>query len=512
MSFPTRTSSTAPTASAARYGGWHKVTSPGIGPLGLAGTIAGISGLVAAFLVGSLVSPVAGLVLAVFTVAGLVPLVVHARDGRTGYGWAGARLGFGWARARGRSRYTPAMLGGRVAMGWSGPCPTPGLLARSQLRGVIVPLWDEVGVLRTRANRWTVLLECPIDSAALVDPDTLAGWTEAWGHWLASLPHEAHVHAATVTVESYPDPGQALIAETTRLHQMGAPTLAGAFRDEVATVWPGESHSARVWVAIVFTTHRPGQRPATAGQMCDLVTERVAGLCASLAKGTGVGRTAPMTPGQLVAIARTAYDPQAAGLFDAADASGIDHGLTWAQAGPVAAEEEWDHYRHDGAVSVTYKMTSAPAGDVVAGVLAPLLDPTPGLARKRVTLIYRHHDAAEAARIADADLRTAASRAGERRGQVRAGHAAALDQARTAADEQAAGAGLTRLSLLVTATVTDPEGLPTARTLVEQLGARSRLALRPCYGSQAAAFTAALGLGVLPTDVTRIPDTLRDAL
>ena len=175
-------------ATQARYSGWHKVTSPGIGPLGLAGTIAGISGLVLAFLVGSLGAPVAGLVLAVLTVAGLLPLVVRARDGRTGYGWAGARIGFGWARARGRSRYTPAMLGGRVAMGWSGPSPAPGLLARSQLRGVIVPLWDEVGVLRTRANRWTVCLECPVDSAALVDPDTLAGWTEAWGHWLASLP------------------------------------------------------------------------------------------------------------------------------------------------------------------------------------------------------------------------------------------------------------------------------------------------------------------------------------
>ena len=65
---------------------------------------------------------------------------------------------------------------------------------------------------------------------------------------------------------------------------------------------------------------------------------------------------------------------------------------------------------------------------------------------------------------------------------------------------------------MVTATVPDPDGLAVARTLVEQLGARSRLQLRPCYGSQSAAFTAALGLGVLPTDVTRIPDTLRDAL
>ena len=185
-----------------------------------------------------------------------------------------------------------------------------------------------------------------------------------------------------------------------------------------------------MWVAIVFTTARPGQRPATGGQMCDLITERLPGLCASLAQGTGAGQVAPMTPDQMVAIARTAYDPDAAGLFDAAAAAGIDHGLTWAQAGPVAADEAWDHLRHDGAISVTYKMTSAPAGDVPARVLAPLLDPTPGLARKRVTLIYRHHDAAEAARIADADLRTAASRAGERRGQVRSEHAAALAEAR----------------------------------------------------------------------------------
>jgi hypothetical protein len=506
------TDTPSPSPAAARYSGWYEVTSPGIGPLGLVGTIAGITGLVAAFLVGTLATPVAGLVLAVVTVAGLLPLAVHARDGRTGYGWLAARVGFSWARARGRSRYTPALLGGRVAMGWSGPSPAPGLLARSQLRGVIVPLWGEVGVLRTRANRWTVLLECPVPSADLVDPDTLAGWTEAWGHWLAALPHEAQVHAATVTVETFPDTGRALAAEAQRLSRPGAPELAGAFLDEVGRTWPGQSLSSRVWVAIVFTTARPGGRPATAAQMGDLITERVAGLCASLARGTGAGAAAPMTPSQVVAIARTAYDPDAAGLFDAAAAEGLEHGLSWAQAGPVAAVEAWDHYRHDGAVSVTYKMASAPAGEVPAAVLAPLLDPTPGLARKRVTLIYRHHDAAEAARIADADLRTAASRAGERRGQVRAEHSAALARARAAADEQAAGAGLTRLSLLVTATVTDPASLPAARTLLEQLGAQSRLVLRPCYGSQAAAFTAALGLGVLPTDVTRIPDTLRDAL
>jgi hypothetical protein len=495
----------------ARYGGWHKVASPGIGRLGLAGSVAGVAGLVLAFLVGTLAAPAAGLVVAALTVAGLLPLAATARDGRTWYAAAGAAVGHGWARRRGRTRYRPALLPGS-GLGWSGPSPAPGLLARSQLRTVVVPLWGEVGVLRTRANRWTVLLECPVEGSALVDPATLDSWTRAWGRWLASLPHEAQVHAATVTVESFPDTGAALAAEAARLSGPAAPPLAAGFLAEVAGTWPGGHHATRTWVAVTFTTARPGHRPAGPEQMVALIAERLPGLCAALAKGTGAGSAAPMTPAQIVATVRTAYDPAAAALFDAAAAAGVEHGLAWGQAGPVAAAEEWAHLRHDGAVSVTYKMAEAPAGDVTARVLAPLLDPCPGLLRKRVTMVFRHHGAAEAARIADADLRTAAARAGERRGQVRAEHAAALEQARAAADEQAAGAGLARLSLLVTATADGPDALPAARAAVEQLAARSRLQVRPCFGTQSAAFTAALGVGVLPTDAARIPDALRDAL
>ena len=190
----------------------------------------------------------------------------------------------------------------------------------------------------------------------------------------------------------------------------------------------------------------------------------------------------------------------------------MPHGLDFTEAGPVAQVAAWDHLRHDDAASVTFRMTAAPAGDVTARVLAPLLDPHPGLARKRVTLIYRHHSAAEAARIADADLRTASSRAGERRGEVRAEHRLALAQARAAADEQAAGAGLTRLAVLVTATVPTVGDLPAARAVLEQLAAAARLRVRPAYHTQDTAFQVALGVGVLPTDVSRVPDALREAL
>ncbi|MGB7963991.1 MAG: SCO6880 family protein, partial [Propionicimonas sp.] len=403
----------------ARYGGWHPVTSPGIGRLGLASSLLGVAGLVCAFVVGTLLTPTAGLIVAVLVVVAVVPLVLRGRDGRSGYAAAGARLAHRWARRRGRTRYTPALLGGRKGMGWSGPCPAPGLLARAQLRGVVVPLWGEVGVLRTRADRWSVLLAVPVEPAALVDPNTLAAWSEGWGQWLAQLPHETQVVAATVTVESGPDTGHTLASESARLTHPEAPNLARAFLDEVASTWPGGSLTPRVWVTLTFTTHRPGRRPATAAQMTDLLVERVPGLCASLAR-TGAGRALPMTPDQVVAIVRGAWDPSAIALFEAAAAAGEPHGISFADAGPVAARDEWDHLAHDDAVSCTWRMTAAPPGGVHSRVLAPLLDPHPGLLRKRVTLIYRHHQAAEAARIADADLRTAAVRAGERRGQVRA--------------------------------------------------------------------------------------------
>jgi hypothetical protein len=66
--------------------------------------------------------------------------------------------------------------------------------------------------------------------------------------------------------------------------------------------------------------------------------------------------------------------------------------------------------------------------------------------------------------------------------------------------------------LLVTATVDDRAKLAAAAEVVDQLGGASRLRLRPCYGSQAAAFTAALGVGVVLPRHVLVPAGLRDNL
>lgn len=84
------------------------------------------------------------------------------------------------------------------------------------------------------------------------------------------------------------------------------------------------------------------------------------------------------------------------------------------------------------------------------------------------------------------------------------------------AGEEAAGAGLLSFGMLVTATVNDPTNgeaaLEDAMAIIDNLAATARLTLRPAYGSQDSAFTAALPLGLhLPAHL-KIPNSIREAL
>ena len=244
-------------------------------------------------------------------------------------------------------------------------------------------------------------------------------------------------------------------------------------------------------------------------------------------RSAGAGTGTAMTAAEVAETVRVAYDPAVAVLLDRARAqqaataprqarTAPEPLVGWADAGPVAQVEAWDHLRHDSGASITWQMVDVPHGGVSSRGLEQLLDADPQLARKRVTLIYRPHDPASAARVADVDVRTAIGRATLRQGEARANESLALASARQSAAEQAAGAGLIRFSMLVTATVlTDadvPGRLAQAAEVIDQLGPACQLRLRRCYASQAAAFTAALGVGVvLPKHVT-VPDVVRDHL
>ena len=164
-------------------------------------------------------------------------------------------------------------------------------------------------------------------------------------------------------------------------------------------------------------------------------------------------------------------------------------------------------------------MSVAPRGTVRSSVLEHLLAPHPRIDRKRVTMLYRPVDSARAARIVEQDKRNADVRATSTK---RPSSRVLVEQraATATADEEAAGAGLLSFGMLVTATVastgTDPvngeAALEDAMATVDNLAATARLTLRPAYGSQDSAFTAALPLGLhLPAHL-KVPDSIREAL
>jgi len=196
--------------------------------------------------------------------------------------------------------------------------------------------------------------------------------------------------------------------------------------------------------------------------------------------------------------------------------SGVESGaIGWENAGPVWAEERRDLYLHDGAVSTCWAWSQAPRGVVTARVLLPLLKPHPDIPRKRVTLVYRPHDAGRAASIVESDVRNARFNATKRSGGVRAADDVALSAALQSAREEARGAGLTRVSMIVSATVTDPTPakIHQARVTVEgTLAPAAHLGLRRALGAQAATFAATLPVGVVLAAHSRIPAGFREAL
>jgi hypothetical protein len=497
------------------YGNWRRPSGPGIGSMGTLGTVLLLLGLVA--VIGTLafggLAPAIG-VAAVLAVL-LALLVVRDRHHRSGIQRLSTRLGWARARRTGTHLYRSGLLG-RIPRS---SCQLPGLMAGSTLSEWMDSTGRPFALLVHPATQHaTVVLVTEPDGASLVDEEQVDLWVAHWGSWLASLAHEQGLVAASVTVETAPDYGNRLRREIDAHLDAQAPDVALAMLDDVVRDYPTGSATVTAFVALTFSlTARAGGRRREVGARAWDVGTRLPRLAAGL-QATGAGAVRPATAAELCQTVRVAYDPSSARLFDEARAFGVTPELQWEDVGPVAAQAGWGHYRHDGAVSVPWAMSAAPRGEVFSSVLADLLAPHPDIDRKRITLLYRPLDPARAARLVEQDKRNANFRATS---SSRPTARVVLEQgaAALAAEEEARGAGLVGFGLLATATVAevdqldDPRlALEVVRSAVENLAAVARIQLRPVYGSQDAAFAAALPLGiVLPAHVA-MPREFRDVL
>jgi len=443
-------------------------------------------------------------------ILGAAMLAVLAKDshGKNVLSRGGARLAWWIARSRGSNVYRSGPLGRAL---W-GTYQLPGLAAPIRLSEHTDSYGRPFALLYTPAtSSYSVVIGTEPDGAALVDQEQIDIWVADWGHWLANLGDEPGVEAASVTLETAPDSGTRLRREVALNLDDDAPVFAREMLAEVVRRYPSGSSTIKAFVSITFSaSQRSGGKKRQAEEMGRELAARIPGLTAGL-QATGAGAAHPLSAQELCEVIRVSYDPAAAVLIDEAHAAGETPDISWQDVGPAAAQGYWNGYRHDSAYSCTWAMTSAPRGNVQSGVLARLLAPHRDIARKRVTLLYRPLDAAKAAAIVEADLRSAEFRVTST-AKPAARDTLAVRAAAATASEEASGAGLVQFGLLVTATVTDLSKEADARAAVDNLAATARLRLRPVYGSQDSAFAAALPLGLVLPKHIKVPTELREKL
>ncbi|MFF0728729.1 SCO6880 family protein [Streptomyces sp. NPDC004134] len=487
------------------YGNFRKPRTSGLRGLSLGATLLLFAGLTAVVL-ATLVSVWAALALAVSLAVVMAPLALKDRHDRTLMRRAAVRAAWWRTTSSGGNLYRSGPLGRT-----GGSCRLPGLAAESSLTEAKDGYGRPFAVVSIPSiGHHAVVISCDADGAALVDERQVDTWVAHWGQWLSALSEEPDLVAASVTMETAPDTGVRLQQEIDANAVAEAPALAVAMLDEVLSAYPAGSAQIATRIALTYSgAARPGTPRRGAEAMALHIGTRLPGLTAGLSM-TGAGAAVPMTATELAEAVRVAYDPTVAQLVEEARAAG-GTGLTWREAGPMAAQEAWDHYRHDGAFSVTWAMTEAPQGEVFSSVLTGLVQPHGDIARKRVSLLYRPHTRAESARVVQQDYKNALFNAQQAQiGQAR--EDAEVTAARRSTEEQAQGHGVIRFGLLITATVNSAAELPRAAAAVDNLAPAARIAVRPVYGSQAAAFAAALPLGLVLPLHTALPQTVRDAM
>lgn len=518
---------TAPSTDRPTYGNLRRPRSAGLNSFSLLATgllFAGVLVFVIMSLLGGLIPALIELV-AVFVAVGL--LSVRDRDGRNLLQRTAARLAYRHGRRSGAHLYRAGLLG----VVPHGSTQLPGLAAKSTL----AEAWDSYGrpfcaVYYPSTTDYAVTFSAEPDGAALVDDWQVDSWVAYWGAFLASLSDEPGIQAAAVTIETAPDTGHRLHRAVTSAIDEDSPEIARAMLHEVVSRYPAGSAVIRSWVTLTFSaaTRATGPRRSTEEVLRDLAS-RLPKLGERLGT-TGAGAVRPTVADELAETVRVAYDPAAASVIEHARVAGEPVALSWDEVGPAAHEARWDHYVHDSGVSRTWTMTVPPRGVFSSNVLTDLLAPHPDIARKRVTLLYRVLPAGKAADVVQSDQRDADFRAATSRPTARARVEAAA--AAQAAMEEAKGAGVANVGMIVTATVVDPGAVPGERltkrnrtrearlltaladatAAIDSLAAGARIRLRIAYGSQDSAFAAGLPAGPTLTRHLRVPTEVREAL
>jgi hypothetical protein len=478
------------------YGNWRKARGLGLGSLS-SGQTATMFGAVLISVLCMFISPAIALV--AVAVSAVIAAAVLVRFEEQSLADVLTR----------QTRFRRAARGGLLEL-------TGGLLSdhprRADLPGPMAPLvplstsdgrggrqcllWDRL------TGRLTAIIRIAPVGLDLADRSQGDIWVASFGSFLAELGYHPMVRHLSVTMDTAPSGGTTLRDYVAKRLDPDAPPGARAVMAELVATSPATSADSEAWVAVTFDPKRCSPAPTDLLGAVAEVTRWLPALETKIA-ACGVAVLGRANLGWIAERLRIAYDPDSRTDIHRLPADG-DEAAMWAEAGPVAATEEWDHWHHESGYSVAWAMTEAPRQAVSARVLIPLLSPGPW--PRRTTILYEPYGAAETAGQVERQVTAShfrrAMAARTRRDETQRDRD---DQARAlqAAQEEAAGAGVLDFTLYVSTTVTSVDDLPVAAADVEQRAGMCKIRLRRARRAQLAGFTAALGMGINPRELAR---------
>ncbi|MCZ4645120.1 SCO6880 family protein [Rhodococcus erythropolis] len=459
-----------------------------------ASAFAGV-GFLTSLIIGAFTNVVYGFALAAVSAVLIAPLVI--RWGHRSM-YEVMQLKFQWYKrvATGSTVYRAGphsrIPGGRYRL--------PGLFASTTLHMGTDRLGNPFGMIyRRRGAQYTVILECwPGGDEAHTTPEKDM-MTADWGAYLAGLGLPGDIVVAVAIVESIPATGYRLALETEQAITHSRSEIASQIQREAAVEFPSGRSQTLCRLAITFRATTKDRRTEPEEMAAELARRLPTAYEDLLNAGV---EASPMSAEQIVAFVHRSYNPSAERELEELDILDEPHGLGWEDAGPATALTKWDHYRHNGVVSVVYEMKAPPESVFTDEVLKPLLRPHDDLDRKRLAIVYRPFSAGDATKQVNREYKDARAAVNQKSGLVSAAAEMRVDTTEQARQEQVRGAGLVRYSALMTITCATPGEVPNASAILESLSARSMLKLVRAYGMQDAAFAAGLGAGVLLGDHT----------